>query len=116
LKSQSAKCPNQKYALVGYSQGAGVMHQAMSKIDSSLYPKIIALVMFGDFGKHRGKIRYVWTRFIEKFLSGNKGVNVKSIFGTTDPAFPPLLAQRLKQNCITGDPVSVAESVSCISN
>ena len=64
LKSQSAKCPNQKYALVGYSQGAGVMHQAMSKIDSSLYPKIIALVMFGDFGKHRGKIRYIWTREI----------------------------------------------------
>jgi hypothetical protein len=50
LKAQSSKCPNQKYALVGYSQGAGVIHEAMKTIDASLYPKIVALVMFGDFG------------------------------------------------------------------
>ena len=51
LVAQSSKCPNQKYALVGYSQGAGVIHEAMKTIDASLYPKIVALVMFGDFGK-----------------------------------------------------------------
>jgi Cutinase len=50
LKAQSSQCPNQKYALVGYSQGAGVIHAAMKDIDASLYPKIVALVMFGDFG------------------------------------------------------------------
>jgi hypothetical protein len=50
LKVQSSQCPDQKYALVGYSQGAGVIHQAMKRIDASLYPKIVALVMFGDFG------------------------------------------------------------------
>jgi hypothetical protein len=57
LKAQSSKCPDQKYALAGYSQGAGVIHQAMKKIDATLYPKIVALVMFGDFGNQYPRIR-----------------------------------------------------------
>jgi hypothetical protein len=85
LKVQSSQCPDQKYALVGYSQGAGVIHQAMKRIDASLYPKIVALVMFGDFG--------------------NKGSNVKTPFGGINPDFPPPLAQKLRQNCAPSDPI-----------
>ncbi|KAJ4291337.1 hypothetical protein N0V88_006345 [Collariella sp. IMI 366227] len=48
LKAQAALCPNQKFALVGYSQGAGVMHSAADKIPLNLYSRIKALVMFGD--------------------------------------------------------------------
>jgi cutinase len=48
IKSQSAACPNQKFALIGYSQGASLMHNAAPKIPADLYPKIVALVMFGD--------------------------------------------------------------------
>jgi cutinase len=52
LVAQSSKCPNQRYALAGYSQGAAVIHEAMKTVDPGLYPKIVALVMFGDFGIH----------------------------------------------------------------
>jgi len=57
----------------------------MKTIDASLYPKIVALVMFGDFG--------------------NKGSNVKTPFGSIVPDFPPPLAQRVKQNCYPNDPI-----------
>ncbi|KAF3903476.1 Cutinase [Dactylellina cionopaga] len=48
LISQSLRCPSQKFALVGYSQGASLMHQAVGEVPISLYPKILALCMFGD--------------------------------------------------------------------
>ncbi|CAI4215601.1 unnamed protein product [Parascedosporium putredinis] len=38
LKAQAAACPNQLFSLVGYSQGASVMHSAASDIPVSLYP------------------------------------------------------------------------------
>ncbi|KAI9170730.1 cutinase-like protein [Paramyrothecium foliicola] len=73
--SQSIKCPRQTFALVGYSQGAGVMHRAAGDIPRSLYPKIKALVMFGD-------------------------PSVK-----TGTSFPSELQPKVLQNCATGDPV-----------
>jgi hypothetical protein len=83
------------------------MHQAMSKINPSLYPKIVALVMFGDFGTYCPvQLAIVRSDSLRNSTSGNKGTTVKSFFGTANPAFPPPLDQRLKQNCITGDPVS----------
>ncbi|KAF1816528.1 alpha/beta-hydrolase [Eremomyces bilateralis CBS 781.70] len=48
LKAQSKACPDQKFALVGYSQGAALMHAAAKDIPRDLYPKIVALVMTGD--------------------------------------------------------------------
>jgi hypothetical protein len=59
------------------------MHVAAPNISTSLYPQIIALVMFGD--------------------PNNAGLN-DSIFGTIPP-FPATLANRLKENCAYGDPV-----------
>ena len=54
VNSQSSACPQQKFAMVGYSQGAGVMHEALSQIDSKFFDQIVALVMFGDPGKDGG--------------------------------------------------------------
>lgn len=72
-----------------YSQGADVMHFASPSIDTALYPKIVALVMFGD--------------------PGNRGPNIVSVLpeGGITPTFPDALAQKLKENCAVGDPVSV---------
>jgi cutinase len=75
LVSQSIKCPTQKFALVGYSQGAGVMRKAADDIPRSLYPKITALVMFGDPGVRTGS------------------------------RFPAGLQSKLLENCAKGDPV-----------
>jgi len=75
LTDQDKACPSQKFALVGYSQGAGVMRAAAPKIPSSLYPKILALVMFGDPALKRGG------------------------------RLPEPLQSRLFENCAAGDPV-----------
>lgn len=90
ITAQAAACPNQKFVLVGYSQGADVMHTAAPKIPASLYPRIVAVVMFGD--------------------PGNKGPNTKSPSGGTVPVFPTILGNRLMENCASGDPVCSAGS------
>lgn len=76
LVSQSEECPDQTFALVGYSQGAGVMHAAADKIPKDLFPKIKALVMFGDPSERLGR------------------------------DFPSELQGKVLQNCADGDPVS----------
>jgi cutinase len=98
LNSQNKACPDQKFALIGYSQGAGVMHFAMGpspgkqmpllsnrpKLDESVLPKIVAVVMFGDPG-----------------FKGTQGPP-----GRSEP-FSAALTARLRQNCSPGDPVSL---------
>lgn len=76
LQEQDTACPKEKFVLVGYSQGAGVMHSAASRIPASIQQKIVAMVMFGDPGLKR---------------------NTK---------FPPLLQSRTLENCAIGDYVS----------
>jgi cutinase len=85
ISDQAAKCPSQKYVLVGYSQGADVQHDATQKIPKGLWPRIVAVVMFGD--------------------PGNQGPTAKSPMGGLVPVFPEVLAARTKQNCASGDPV-----------
>jgi cutinase len=48
LTSQNKACPNQQFALVGYSQGAAVMNVTAKSIPADIEKKIKALVMFGD--------------------------------------------------------------------
>jgi len=83
LISQIKACPDQKFAIVGYSQGAGVMHAAAVKFDAAVTSKIAAAVMFGDPGFKSG--------------GGAKG------FST--PGFPAPILAKLKENCHPGDPV-----------
>lgn len=64
------------------------MHFASPSIDQAWYPKIIALVLFGDPGNR-----------------GDHTVSALPVGGTT-PTFPDALARKLKQNCAVGDPVS----------
>jgi cutinase len=85
LDEQSKACPQQDFVLVGYSQGADVMHLASRKIPAALYPRIVALVMFGD--------------------PGNRGPNSRSPLGGIVSTFPEELQNKLKENCEKGDPV-----------
>jgi len=55
LNQQSKDCPTAKFAIVGYSQGAAVMHQAAAKLDASIQQKIVAVVMYGDPGRRMSK-------------------------------------------------------------
>jgi predicted esterase len=78
LTEQVNACPSQKFALVGYSQGARVMRAASVMLDRAVYPKILALVMFGD--------------------RGMREMNITQ--------FPPELQAKLFENCAPKDPVS----------
>jgi hypothetical protein len=66
LNQMSKECPDMKFAIVGYSQGAGVMHAAAASFSAEVKPKIIAAVMFGD-PAHKGGPGY---------FSGIKTMNV----------------------------------------
>jgi len=77
LTQQIKACPEQKFAIVGYSQGAAVMHSAAVKFDEAMTSKVLAAVMFGD----------------------------PAFRGTSGPGFPGPLQARLKENCHPGDPV-----------
>jgi dienelactone hydrolase len=82
LTQQDKDCPKQKFALVGYSQGAVVMHYAAKSIPEALFPKIVALVMYGDpiTGPPQGPAAV--------------------------PEFPAALQTKLLMNCAEGDRVS----------
>jgi len=49
LRSQAKECPDQKFALVGYSQGGGVLYRAATEIakDKELSEKVKAVVLYG---------------------------------------------------------------------
>ena len=79
LVSQSVRCPRQTFALVGYSQGAAVMHAAADDIPRALHSRIKAVVMFGDPALRLG-----------------------------DGSFPSGLQSKVLQNCAEGDPVSLS--------
>jgi cutinase len=55
LQSQSRSCPDEKFALVGYSQGAAVMHGAGGKLDEGLMSKVVAIVLYGDMARSMAK-------------------------------------------------------------
>ncbi|KAK4125528.1 carbohydrate esterase family 5 protein [Parathielavia appendiculata] len=78
LRRQAISCPRQTFSLVGYSQGAAVMHSAAEDIPLYLYPRIKSLVMFGD-GYHR--------------------------LGPVLSRFPTGLNDKAMQICAPGDPV-----------
>jgi len=48
IQQQDKACPQTQFALIGYSQGAGVMINVAKKLPASIEPKVKAVVMFGD--------------------------------------------------------------------
>jgi cutinase len=79
LEHQIKTCPDQTFAIVGYSQGAAVMHSAAAKFEPAVLSKVVAAVMFGDPGFKRA---------------------------TSATGFPSSIQTKLMENCNPGDPVS----------
>jgi cutinase len=77
------------FALVGYSQGADLMHNVTITLDNK-YPqfcsKVIAVVLFGDPGNRSNQPA------------------TSPLGGITYP-IPPDYARKTKENCAVGDPV-----------
>ncbi|CUA67113.1 cutinase Cut4 [Rhizoctonia solani] len=53
LAAQSARCPDQRFVLSGYSKGAMVMHK--TNLSSDLKSKVFAVLVFGDPHRKVGK-------------------------------------------------------------
>jgi len=54
VADKAKECPKMKFALVGYSQGGGVIQAAAPKIPTELRPNVVALVLYGA-GKGAGE-------------------------------------------------------------
>jgi hypothetical protein len=64
LAAQSKECPDEKFALVGYSQGGMVVESSLSGIPAELQSKVVAVVTYGA-GDGSG----IYKAFKEKTLS-----------------------------------------------
>jgi cutinase len=71
LKQKDTECPNQKFALVGYSQGAMATHTAMSQLPAKIQDKILAVVMYGDMGMATGFPDKLKERALENCAGGD---------------------------------------------
>lgn len=97
LNSQSAACPDQKFALVGYSQGADVIHKAGVLIPEALWEKVIAIAQFGD--------------------PANRGIGaLDPLGGVISGTFPGPLANRVKENCAYNDLVCTNNGTSLMAH
>lgn len=47
IAAQSKECPDEKFALVGYSQGGIVVESALAGIPAELQGKVVAVVTYG---------------------------------------------------------------------
>jgi cutinase len=81
LEHQIKACPDQTFAIVGYSQGAAVMHSAAAKFGPEVLSKVVAAVMFGDPSFRRA--------------------------ASATGGFPTSIQTRLMENCNPGDPVGL---------
>jgi len=104
LNNHSKKCPQTKFGLVGYSQGALIMHVAASHADMDpkvLRERVVGGAMFGD-----------------PYLSGGKLFRILPMTGgpNTIPKFPALLESKMKNSCAKSweyvDPVCANEDLS----
>ena len=87
IVSQSEKCPEQRFAIVGYSQGAGIAHKAAEFLPMELQYKIASIYVFGD---------------------PSTGENAGNIWPID---WPYGLQHKVRSVCAEGDPVSLFETI-----
>ncbi|KAL2211636.1 alpha/beta-hydrolase [Sarocladium strictum] len=59
ITSQSEMCPEQTFALVGYSQGASIVHKAAAYLPENLQWKVKSISTFGD-PSQGGNVGGIW--------------------------------------------------------
>ncbi|KAF2403665.1 alpha/beta-hydrolase [Trichodelitschia bisporula] len=86
INGQATACPQQKFVLGGYSQGAVVCHRAAVKMSKDVLSRIIATATFGDGGQQATKAKPVYDSPVGPI-----------------PRWPDELDGRIKFNCNKGD-------------
>jgi hypothetical protein len=115
LNDQASRCPDQKFVLIGYSQGAMVAGDALaSPMDRTLGPadalssgaasRVAAVVMFGDPRFRSG----------EPYNAGN-AVGGNGVYPRRQGALGAF-ADRIRDYCASGDPVCQAGGFNYIAH
>ncbi|KAJ3049772.1 securin, sister chromatid separation inhibitor [Rhizophlyctis rosea] len=102
LKSQSTKCPNQKFILAGYSQGAMVISQSLSQI-AAYEKRVAAVLLFGN---------PYYDPMGASAAGTAKGTGRKG-YG---PAIPAAFAGKTRDYCDSGDGVCQGGGVGGITS
>jgi hypothetical protein len=116
LNEQAARCPDQKFVLLGYSQGAMVIGDALaSPIDRTMGPSqvlsgdaassVAAVVAFGDPRFRSG----------ESYNAGNPAAGANGVYPRRQGALSQF-AGRIRDYCASGDPVCQSGSVNYIAH
>jgi hypothetical protein len=123
IRKQHEACPTQKFAVVGYSQGSMVMRAALGDakpVGENAYKQIVAGAMFGGpkggerFGGSRGKGQTPGPpKGAASPGAAPKGGAPPPVapkmpagpFGGASPKFDMGLEEKVRWNCVKGDPV-----------
>jgi Cutinase len=116
LNDQASRCPDQKFVLLGYSQGAMVIGDALaSPIDRTMGPSqtlsgdasssIAAVVWFGDPRFRSG----------ESYNAGNATGGANGVYPRRQGALGAF-ADRIRDYCASGDPVCQSGSVNYVAH
>jgi cutinase len=93
IQSQAAACPNQLFVLNGYSAGALVMVNLMTRIPAELQPRVVAAVLYGNPAYRSTSPAAAGT--------GKGAANGVMPFGGVPASF----ADKTRDYCNAGDPV-----------
>jgi hypothetical protein len=93
LNATASACPNTKFVLNGYSQGAMVMVTLMGRIPANVAPRVAAAVLYGD-----------------PYYKSNNASAAGTAKGTANGIVPVMgvpaaYATKTRDYCDTGDPV-----------
>jgi hypothetical protein len=116
LNDQAARCPDQKFVLLGYSQGAMVGGDALaSPVDRTMGPSqvlsgdaassIAAAVWFGDPRFRSG----------ESYNAGNATAGANGVYPRRQGALAAF-ADRIRDYCASGDPVCQSGSANYVAH
>ncbi|MDP9224627.1 MAG: cutinase family protein [Actinomycetota bacterium] len=94
LTTQATDCPNQREALVGYSEGAWIISKFLQDAPSDLTGHVSAVVLYGD-----PEFDHTATGFVALSTDGD-GVARRFGFGTT-PYLPQSLSGRAISYCLS---------------
>lgn len=98
LRAQAAACPDQRFVLAGYSEGAMVMTTLMARLPAAIEPRVVAAVLYGNpYYKSSSPSATGSARGQANGLVPGIGV-------------PAAFAGRTRDYCNTGDPVCGAGS------
>jgi cutinase len=93
LTARAAACPNQKYVLTGYSEGAMVMTVLMGRIPAALQPRVVAAVLYGNPYFKPGS----------PSAAGSGKASARGLVPVL--GVPAAFAGKTRDFCSTGDPV-----------